>query len=204
MMAKALEFAVENLRMTFRYKMNFNEKRFSQSTGRDISNNSIFGIRPIYPRDINRLLQTDGNFISYFSSYEYSLDDQFAVCSVVPQDLFTIQALLDIVCRLNWKYVSVISAHGENGRIAAQHFIDSIEEAESCLDLYLELSLKRSTKTLKEILNTNSSAIIAFTMAEDTVYVIRYIDELDKKDIQLLFAFGTINYDDIGKTAASN
>ena len=203
-MAKAMEFAVNNLNLTFKYNVHFNHKRVSRSLVNDMFNYSIFGIGPMYPRDTNLLLEADGTFVSYYSSYDQSLDYQSAVHRVTPEDSFRVQAMLDIVRTLGWKYVSVISSYGENGDTAAQNFIDSIEKAHSCVQQHLKLPLKRSAESLKEILNINASAVISFTMGKDTENVIRYMSKNKERKPRIIFAFGSLHYHKIGKITAAN
>ena len=201
-MAMALEFALENVNSAFKFEAVFNNKKIRESLNciSCMSNHSVFGIGPMYPRDMSYLWDTDGTFVSYYSSNDHLSDNSYesSMFSIVPPNSFRIQALLDIVRALEWKHVSVISSYGENGRTAAQYFIDKIEKANSCLDFHLELPLKRATKKLEEIQKINSSAIISFTMAEDTVNVIRYLDWIKDRKPQMLFAFGTIHFEEVG------
>ena len=199
-----MEFTVNNLNLTFKYNVHFNDKRVSRSLVNDMFNCSIFGIGPMYPRDTNHLSEADGTFVSYYSSYNQALDYQSPVHRVTPEDSFRVQALLDIVRTIGWKYVSVISSYGENGRTAAQSFIDSIDKAHSCVYQHLKLPLKKSIAIFKEIPNLNSSAIISFTMGEDTVNVIRYTGKNEKKKPQIIFAFGSLNYHKIGTETVAN
>ena len=203
-MAKAMELAVKNLNLTFKYKVDFNKKPLIKKLNciKEMSNYSVFGIGPMYPRDTNRLSETDGTFISYYSSEENSFHHQSAVFRVTPPDSFRIQALLDIVRELKWKYVSVISSYGENGRAAAHDFIKRIERAQSCLDKHVELPAKSSMEEFKKISTLNSSAIICFTMGQDTVDVMGYLQQDTRTRPQLLFAFSTINYGEIAKKPA--
>ena len=202
-----MEFAVKNLSLTFEYKVNFNNKQVTKDLNciNEISNYSAFGIGPMYPRDANRLLEADGTFVSYYSSYEHQpSDDHSSVYRVTPPDSFRIQALLDIVRTLGWKRLSVISSYGENGHTAASHFIERLEKAHSCLDQHLELPWKKSTKKFKKISKLNSSAIISFTMGQDTVNVIRYINRNKRQKPQLLFAFGSMKYGEISEKTVAN
>ena len=200
-MAKAMKYAVENLNLTFKYKAVFNKKLVSKDLSciNVMSNYSVFGIGPMHPRDTNHLLEADGTFVSYYSSHDNFLDSESPVFRVTPNDTFRVRAILDIVRKLNWKFVSVISSYGSNGRRAAQYFIDRLDDADSCLDRHLELPLKRKTEKFKQIGELESNAIICFTVGQDTVNVIRQLNTFTKKLPQLLFAFGSINYDEIGK-----
>ena len=200
-----MEFTVSNLNLTFKYKVNFNNNRVSRSLVNDMFNYSIFGIGPMYPRDTNLISEADGTFVSYYSFYDQALDHQSSVYRVTPEDSFRVQALLDIVRTLEWKYVSVISSYGANGDTAAQRFVDSIEKAHSCVYQHLKLPRKKSAEKIKGISNIiNSSAIISFTMGEDTENVIRFMGRNKKKKHQIIFAFGSLHYHKIGMKTAAN
>ena len=194
-LAKAMEFALENLNSTFRFEAIFNTRKTHKSIS-SISNHSVFAIGPMYPGDFCYQMKNDGTFVSYYSSNEHLSDSDgnvSSVFSIVPENSFRIRALLHIVRKMEWKYVTIISSCGEHGRTAADDFSDRIKEANSCVDYHLKLRLKKNRKKFKEIEKLNSSAIISFTMGLDTVNVIKHLP----KEIQVIFAFGTIFYEEI-------
>ena len=203
-LARAMEFALENINSTFRFEAIFNSKKIRKDLKcvNSMSNFSVFGIGPMYPRDLRYLLEADGTFVSYYSPKEHLSDDDDndsdSVFSVVPRNLFRIRALLDIVRKFKWRYVSVASSYGEHGRIEAEEFIDRIAEANSCVDSHIRLPLKHNRKKFKDFEKINSSALISFTMGQDTVNVIKHLSGKSGKQFQVIFAFGTISYDEIG------
>ena len=201
-MAKAMEFALEKLNSSFRFEATFNSKEIRESINciKCMSNFSVFGIGPIYPRDLSYLLETDGTFVSYYPADAQTLHDTSSVYSIVPVDSFRIRALVDLVRKLEWKYISIISSYGGNGQKTAESFVEKIMDSNvACIDEDIELPLKNTKKSFEYIETINSSAIISFTMGRDTVSVIEHLNAKRGKKPQVLFAFGTIYYDEIGK-----
>ena len=201
-------YAVQNLNLEnklYQYKINFINKWMSKGSNciNVLSNDAVFGIEPVCQQEENCNLKSKGTFISYYPSYGYPTDNTSDVYRVFPQDSFRIKALLDITRALEWKYVPVISSHGRYGRLA-QRFIDKLEEADSCLHQHYELPLRSSQQSFDEIEKFTSNAVVSFTVAQDTIKVIKNVDRIREGKIQILFAYGPINYDEIGEIEKAN
>ena len=123
----------------------------------------------------------------------------------VPADSFRVMAMINLMQKMNWNYISIISSHGRNGDNSAQTFIKKIPAARICQAYYSSLP---ETASMSDYINTVKAAdadkkargLVLFTTIEDAVGVIRALKYLNlTRRFQIVAAFGFTNNVEITK-----
>ena len=83
--------------------------------------------------------------VSY--SAVFSDFDARAMLRTVPSNFYRVQALLDLVKRLKWNYLAVISSYGHDGERDAKNFISRLSSIGVCLGEQIDLPRQSSANS---------------------------------------------------------
>ena len=140
------------------------------------------------------------NAVSY--SAVFSDFDSRAMLRTVSSNFYRVQALLDLVERLEWNYLAVISSYGHDGEFDAKNFISRLSSIGVCLGEHVDLPRQSSTDN-SSFHNAVTAiykdqrirAIIMFTINDDSR---RIMMALKKNKLEhfyrIICAFGCTNY----------
>lgn len=99
-----------------------------------------------------------------------TLYDLFA--RTVPSDMFQARAIADIVLRLNWSYVSLVSSEGLYGDSGSKEFMKQASVRRICIATHEKVSPTTDENAYDSIvanlLKRNATGVVLFTRAEDT------------------------------------
>ena len=140
--------------------------------------------------------------ISYSATYsDFGLSDNFDnnILRTVPSDTYRVQAVLDLIHKLKWNYVAVISSYGYNGERDSRHFIAKLSEIGVCLadQIYLPIdSAVEADKAIKTVSYDNRlKALVLFTTNIDSSRILSAIQKHSLNNrFYLLCVFGCTNY----------
>ena len=141
--------------------------------------------------------QTAVSYSAVFSDF-----DSRAMLRTVPSNFYRVQALLDLVERLKWNYLAVISSYGNDGERDAKNFISRLSGIGVCLGEQIALpkqssangySFSNAVTTIRK--DQQIRAIILFTINDDSR---RIMMALKKNNLEhfyrIICAFGCTNY----------
>ena len=97
----------------------------------------------------------------------------YNVFRTVPSDMFQVNAMVDILLRFNWTYVSTVHSHGTYGQQAAANFITAAQSKGICIakrtDLPRTVKASDYSSVITELASARSAkVVILFTTVEDT------------------------------------
>lgn len=99
-----------------------------------------------------------------------TLYDLFA--RTVPSDMFQARAIADIVLKLNWSYVSLVSSEGLYGDSGSKEFMKQASVRRICIATHEKISPATDTiaydSIIANLLKRNATGVVLFTRAEDT------------------------------------
>lgn len=99
-----------------------------------------------------------------------TLYDLFA--RTVPSDMFQARAIADIVLKLNWSYVSLVSSEGLYGDSGSKEFMKQASKRRICIATHEKISPTTDDNAYDSIvanlLKRNATGVVLFTRAEDT------------------------------------
>lgn len=99
-----------------------------------------------------------------------TLYDLFA--RTVPSDMFQARAIADIVLKLNWSYVSLVSSEGLYGDSGSKEFMKQASVRRICIATHEKISPTTDDNAYDSIvanlLKRNATGVVLFTRAEDT------------------------------------
>ena len=138
--------------------------------------------------------------VSY--SAVFSDFDSRAMLRTVPSNFYRVQALLDLVERLQWNYLAVISSYGHDGERDAKNFISRLSGIGVCLGerIYLPRQSSAKSYSFNSAVTTihkdqQIRALILFTINDDSR---RIMMALKKNNLEhfyrIICAFGCTNY----------
>ena len=138
--------------------------------------------------------------VSY--SAVFSDFDSRAMFRTVPSNFYRMQALLDLVERLQWNYLAVISSYGHDGERDAKNFISRLSGIGVCLGerIYLPRQSSAKSYSFNNAVTTihkdqQIRALILFTINDDSR---RIMMALKKNNLEhfyrIICAFGCTNY----------
>ena len=141
--------------------------------------------------------------ISY--SAAFSDFDSKAILRTVPSNSYRVQALLKLVERLEWNYVTVISSYGHDGEFDANKFICKLSRIGLCLgeQIYLPKQSSADHKTFRNAVVTiqkdpRIKAVILFTVNKDSRSIMKALkDKKLEQFYKIICAFGCINYREV-------
>ena len=141
--------------------------------------------------------------ISY--SAAFSDFDSKAMLRTIPSNFYRVQALLELVKRLEWNYLAVISSYGHDGELDAKKFISKLSRIGVCLgeQIYLPKHSSVDHNTFDNAVVTiqkdpRIKAIILFTVNDDSRSIMKALK--DKKleyFYRIICAFGCTNYKEV-------
>ena len=145
------------------------------------------------------------SYAATFSDFDTTCDlSQFMLRSV-SSDTFRIQVALDLLKKLAWNYVGVISSYGYNGERDARRFISRLNAYDICLGKDFDLSKKPNNdeyiKVIKAIsLKPRIKAVVLFTTHKDSAALLDAIMKLGlSKRFHLIFFYGGTNFMEVVK-----
>ena len=132
----------------------------------------------------------------------YSDFDTKAMFRTVSSNVYRVQALLDLVKRLEWNYFAVINSYGHDGERDAMSFISKFSSIGACLGEQIDLPRQRDAndksfdKAVASLQKDNRiKAIVLFTTNDDSR---RIMLALKRKKLEgfyrIICAFGCTNY----------
>lgn len=99
-----------------------------------------------------------------------TLYDLFA--RTVPSDMFQARAIADIVLKLNWSYVSLVSSEGLYGDSGSKEFMKQASVRRICIATHEKVSpttdMNAYDLIVSNLLKRNATGVVLFTRAEDT------------------------------------
>ena len=138
--------------------------------------------------------------ISY--SAAYSDFDTTAMFRTIPSNVYRVQALLDLVVRLEWNYFAVISSYGYDGERDAKKFISNFSDIGVCLGKEIGLPRQRyandgsfdiAVASLQK--NIRIKALVLFTTNDDSRRIMLALKRQKLEGFyQIICAFGCTNY----------
>ena len=138
--------------------------------------------------------------VSY--SAVFSDFDPRAMLRTVPSNFYRVQALLDLVKRLEWNYLAVISSYGHDGERDAKNFISRLSGIGVCLGEQIDLprqssanssSFNNAVKTIRK--DQQIRAIILFTINDDSRHIMMALKKNNLEHFyRIICAFGCTNY----------
>ncbi|XP_065646392.1 metabotropic glutamate receptor 3 isoform X3 [Hydra vulgaris] len=158
--------------------------------------------------------------ISYSSSCSFFDNRKLeTILRTVPSDKFRVQVALDLLQKLKWNYVVVISSYRYDGEFDAAQFINQLSSINICLEAEIGLPY-HPTKSVYESVFQNlfggnfenkerrrSIGLILFTNKQDTSAIFSLIQEHNlKNNLAIICIYGCTNYVEItqGKEATLN
>ena len=143
------------------------------------------------------------NAISY--SAAFSDFDSKAMFRTVSSNFYRVQALLELVERLEWNYVAVISSYGHDGELDAKKFISKLSRIGVCLgeQIYLPKQSSADHNTFDNAVVTiqkdpRIKAVILFTVNKDSRRILKALkDKKLEQFYRIICAFGCINYREV-------
>ena len=138
--------------------------------------------------------------VSY--SAVFSDFDSRAMLRTVPSNFYRVQALLDLVERLEWNYLAVINSYGHDGELDAKNFISRLSSIGVCLGEQVDLPRQSSTdsSSFHNAVTTihkdqRIRAIILFTINDDSRRIMMALKENKLEHFyRIICAFGCTNY----------
>ena len=141
--------------------------------------------------------------VSY--SAVFSDFDSSAMLRTVPSNFYRVQALLDLVERLEWNYLAVISSYGHDGERDAKNFISRLSGIGVCLGEQIDLprqsaadssSFHNAVTTIHK--DQRIRAIILFTINDDSRRIMMALKENKLEHFyRIICAFGCTNYKEV-------
>lgn len=99
-----------------------------------------------------------------------TLYDLFA--RTVPSDMFQARAIADIVLKLNWSYVSLVSSEGLYGDSGSKEFMKQASVRRICIATHEKISptsdINVYDSLVENLKKRNATGVVLFTRAEDT------------------------------------
>ena len=215
MMGEAMKFAVlsvnNNSQMLFGYT--FEIKKIYGLNGED---DVRYNVLKSYLAKIPFLIGPYSSETSYVASIltrtfrqiavsysaVFSDFDARAMLRTVPSNFYRVQALLDLVKRLKWNYLAVISSYGHDGERDAKNFISKLSSIGVCLGEQIDLprqssanssSFNNAVKTIRK--DQQIRAIILFTINDDSRHIMMALKKNNLEDFyRIICAFGCTNY----------
>ena len=140
--------------------------------------------------------------ISYSATYsDFELSDipQNNMLRTVPSDTYRVQATIDLIQKLKWNYIAVISSYGFNGERDARHFISKLTDIGVCLADQIYLPKHATKAALKAIVSLNYDdrlkAVVLFTTNDDSSLLLSTIKQQNLTNrFYLVCIFGCTNY----------
>ncbi|XP_047134144.1 metabotropic glutamate receptor 3 isoform X1 [Hydra vulgaris] len=158
--------------------------------------------------------------ISYSSSCSFFDNRKVeTILRTVPSDKFRVQVALDLLQKLKWNYVVVISSYRYDGEYDAAQFINQLSSINVCLEAEIGLPYHLTKSVYESVLQNlfggnyknkekrRSIGLILFTNKQDTSAIFSLIQEHNlKNNLAIICIYGCTNYVEItqGKEAALN
>ena len=128
--------------------------------------------------------------------------DSRAMLRTVPSNFYRVQALLDLVERLEWNYFAVISSYGHDGEHDAKNFISRLSGIGVCLGEQIDLPRQSSadSSSFHNAVTTihkdqRIRAIILFTINDDSRRIMMALKKNKlEHSYRIICAFGCTNY----------
>lgn len=128
----------------------------------------------VYPLILDGVFLRRPQQVSYASTgtalSDKTLYDLFA--RTVPSDMFQARAIADIVLKLNWSYVSLVSSEGLYGDSGSKEFIKQASIRNVCIATHEKISPTMDENAYDSIIASlqkrNATGVVLFTRAEDT------------------------------------
>ena len=143
--------------------------------------------------------------ISYSASFDAIKDSNSFFYRTVPEDSFRVMAMVDLIKKLKWNFVSIVSSNDRDGDNAARHFIKKIGEHRICFYSYtslLEVATDEDYENAIKEASSNGDArgLILFTNIADSLGLIRALRKLNHtRRFQIVAASGFTNYVELTK-----
>lgn len=107
----------------------------------------------------------------------------------VPPDTFQAKAIIDIVLRFGWSYISVVNSHGEYGESGIRKLKEFATEFNICIDVDWSLNRFPTDEEYKNLINsliessleTNMSAVVLFVTQNDARKILEAAKLNDKE-----------------------
>ena len=215
MMGEAMKYAVlsvnNNSQLLFGYTFEIREI-YGSNDEDDVRNNVLqtflaripFLIGPYSSETsyVASILTRTFRQIAVSYSAVFSDFDSRAMLRTVPSNFYRVQALLDLVERLEWNYLAVISSYGHDGERDAKNFISRLSSIGVCLGEQVDLPRQSSTdsSSFHDAVTTihkdqRIRAIILFTINDDSRRIMMALKENKLEHFyRIICAFGCTNY----------
>ena len=218
MMGEAMKYAVHsvnnNSQMLFGYTLEINEI-YGSNDDDDVQDNILqtflaripFLIGPYSSETsyIASILTNTFRQIAVSYSAVFSDFDSRGMSRTVPSNFYRVQALLDLVERLEWNYLAVISSYSYDGERDAKNFISRLSSIDVCLGEQIVLprqSLADSSSFNSAVTTIHKDqrirAIILFTINDDSRRIMMALKENKLEHFyRIICAFGCTNYKEV-------
>ena len=143
--------------------------------------------------------------MSYSASFDTTKDQNSFFFRTVPEDSFRVMAMVDLVIKLEWNFVSIISSNDRDGDNAARNFIKKISKLRICYYSYISLQESATVDDYVSAINEASAnvdakGLVLFTKIGDSLGLIKALVTLNQtRRFQILAASGFTNYIEITK-----
>ena len=214
-MAEAMKFAVErvnnNNESLFGYTLKVNEIYFSSNDGlvpESVLSTFLqkipFLIGPYSSETsyVASILTKTFQQIAISYSAAYSDFDTTAMFRTIPSNAYRVQALLELVKRLEWTYLAVISSYGHDGERDAMNFISKFSDIGICLGEQIDLprqgdandgSFDSAVTSIQK--DMRIKALVLFTTNDDSRRIMLALKRQKLEGFyQIICAFGCTNY----------
>lgn len=150
--------------------------------------------------------------VSYSATYSDFEKTQSYMVRTVPSDNFRVEAALNVVKKLKWNYIGVVSSYGYNGEREALKFISRLAEIGVCLATQVDLLKTESEDGYNETIlkmkdDTRLKALVFFTTNPDSSLLLSAIKRLNLvRRFYILCIYGCTNYIEVvrGKEETAN
>ena len=143
--------------------------------------------------------------ISYSASFDTIKDRNSMFFRTVPEDSFRVMAMVDLIKRLKWNFVSIVSSNDRDGDNAARHFVRKIGEHRICSYSHTSLLEVATDDDYESAIreassNNDAKGLVLFTNIADSLGLIRALRKLNHTHrFQILAASGFTNYVELTK-----
>ena len=138
--------------------------------------------------------------ISYSASFDTTKDSNSFFFRTIPEDSFRVMAVVDLIKRLEWNFISIVSSNDRDGDNAARQFVKKITNHRICFYTYTSLQEvvtddDYNTAIREASTNVNAKGLILFTNIADSLGIIKALRTLNlTRRFQILAASGFTNY----------
>eukprot|EP00794_Sanderia_malayensis_P011799 gene11799-13020_t len=161
-------------------------------------------IGPFQSLDAYRLSILTGSLryptVSYGASYDEIEPSGIDFFRTVATDSFRVAAMVELLKRLDWDFVSVISSHAQNGDAMARSFVKKAVTRDICYNTHVSLADKAKRSDYASAVkmaaaDPRAKGLLLFTTMRDSINLLRELKEQNMSDrFHIVSATGLTTY----------